>query len=107
MGEKGSKMRVESIEANKLLLEKLASIEGVSSKKMFGGFGLFHDNKMFGLIDSKGVSFLKADEQSKSKFLALGGTQHSRMPYYAIPTEIKNNFEELIAWTKLAIQLSK
>ena len=44
-----------------LLLEKLSSLNGITSKKMFGGHGIFHNGKMFGMVDSKGNCALKAD----------------------------------------------
>ena len=58
MGVKGDKMKQDSVLATELLLEKLARINGISSKKMFGGHGIFHDGKMFGMVDSKGVNIL-------------------------------------------------
>jgi DNA transformation protein len=52
MGVKGDKMNQDSVLSAELELEKLSSIEGVSPKKMFGWHGLFHESKMFGIIDS-------------------------------------------------------
>jgi len=45
-------MNQDSVLSAELELEKLSSIEGVSPKKMFGWHGLFHESKMFGIIDS-------------------------------------------------------
>ena len=68
---KGDKMRYASIEANELLLERLAALD-LTSKKMFGGHGVFYDGKMIGLIDSKGKAFLKADDSTVQNYLDEG-----------------------------------
>ena len=54
MGVKGIKRTQEADLTCTLLIERLSLIPGITSKKMFGGYGIFHDSKMFGIIDSKG-----------------------------------------------------
>ncbi|MFY0598439.1 MAG: TfoX/Sxy family protein [Cyclobacteriaceae bacterium] len=66
----------------------------------------FYNRKMFGLIDSKGVSFLKVDESNKSDYVEKGSMQHSRMPYYSIPQEVLSNQDELIIWVKKSIEIN-
>ncbi len=57
MGIKGDKQTNDSqLETNKLL-EKLHEINGIPNKRMFGGYGTFHNGKMFGMVDSKGTIF--------------------------------------------------
>jgi len=107
MGIKGDKMTKHSVISAELLLEKLASIEGLGSKKMFGGHGLFHEDKMFGLIDSKGVAFLKVEKGKEVDYTSKGAHQHSRMPYYSIPDKVLNDSETLTSWAKTAIAKSK
>lgn len=107
MGLKGVKNTELSNQMADLLKEKLSAVEGISSKKMFGGNGIFHDGKMFGLIDSKGNCFLKANEENKDDFLSAGGEQHSRMPYYSISEEVLSNPELLIPMAEHAIKISK
>ena len=53
MGIKGEKRQKASTEQKQLLADKLVQIEGITTKKMFGGHGVFHESKMFGLIDTK------------------------------------------------------
>ncbi len=107
MGIKGDKLKKDAVLAAELLLERLAPIEGVSMKKMFGGHGVFHDGKMFGIVDSRGNYFFKVDELNRSDYLRKGGVQHSKMPYFSIPQEIFVNQDKLIAWAKKAIEISK
>ena len=107
MGIKGDKMSKDSEISADLLLEKLSSIDGISSKKMFGGHGIFHEGKMFGLIDSKGKAFLKAKASDAESFLKQGAEQHSRMPYFSIPAVILEDHKSLTGWAHQAIASSK
>ncbi len=107
MGIKGDKLTDKSFITSELLVEKLKSIGGISSKRMFGGYGIFHHGKMFGIIDSKGQGYLKADTSNKEDFQEKGAHQHFKMPYYSIPEEIMNNQELLISWAKKSIAITK
>lgn len=106
MGQKGDKYTGEAQLSADLLIEKLGSISGITSKKMFGGHGFFHDGKMFGIIDSKGQAFLKTNESTKVKFEASGSNSHAKMPYHSIPEGIFQS-EELIDWVNESILISK
>lgn len=88
------------------LVDKLSPIGEITSKKMFGGFGIFHDGKMFGIIDSKGGAFLKSDDSTKHEFESAGAEKHGRMPYYSIPSDILANTDLLIQWAKKSIDLA-
>ncbi len=90
-----------------LLLEKLKPIEGISSKKMFGGYGVFHDNKMFGIVSAKGQCYLKVSDATKTAYEDNGAEKHSRMPYYSIPEAIMNDNKLLEVWAKTSIEASK
>jgi DNA transformation protein len=65
---KSAKLNRETIVSAELLTKKLSAIEGLSMKKMFGGHGVFHDQKIFGIADSKGNYFFKANEINKADF---------------------------------------
>jgi DNA transformation protein and related proteins len=107
MGIKGDKLTQDSVTAAEELVNKLESIGGISSKRMFGGHGIFHDGKMFCIVDSKGQCFLKADETNKSEFEEKDSFQHSRMPYFSLPDEVMNNSELLVTWAKKSIAITK
>lgn len=107
LGIKGDKMTEHSVISAEELLEKLASINGLRSKKMFGGHGLFHEDKMFGLIDSKGTAFLKVKKGKEEEYTSVGAHQHSRMPYYSIPDKVFNDPDLLSEWANVAIAMSK
>lgn len=107
MGVKGDSMKKESELATELLLEKLAGIEHVTSKKMFGGHGIFHDGKMFGIVDSKGKCFLKANATNLALFEKYNSQKHSKMPYYHIPSEVWNDLDTLLEMAHSSIEIGK
>jgi DNA transformation protein len=105
MGIKGDKMTQDSVLSAEFIIEKLSAISGVSSKKMFGGHGIFSEGKMFGLIDSKGEIFLKVNDELKSNRAKLGSNQHSKMPYVSIPDSVLKDSSALIEWAKESLIL--
>ena len=107
MGQKGDKLSNEDELTVDLLKEKLQVIGGVSSKKMFGGFGVFHEGKMFALVNSKGQAYLKSDETNKAKFTACGASQHGKMPYFSLPEEVFKDHDKLMSWAQESIAMSK
>ncbi len=53
------------------LVELMTPMGGVSSKRMFGGAGVFKDGKMFGLV-ADDVLYFKVDDINRDEFTALG-----------------------------------
>ena len=107
MGIKGDKLTKEASILADLLVEKLSPIGGISTKKMFGGHGIFHEGKMFCIIDSKAQAYMKADDSNKADYEATASQQHSKMPYYSIPEEVLNNVKMLIIWANKSISIAK
>ena len=89
-----------------LVLTKLESLQGITSKKMFGGYGIFHEGAMFGMVDSKGSIALKVDETLEAEYLKLGGVKHGKMPYYSVPQDIFDS-PDLINWVERSIAVTK
>lgn len=81
----------------------------VTSKRMFGGFGLFLEELMFGLIAGNTL-YLKADDENRPDFVALGllpfsyqkqGKEFS-LSYYQAPEDALEDMEEMTAWATSA-----
>ena len=89
------------------LMDRLRSIGGIDTKKMFGGRGFMHQERMFGFVDSKANFFLKADDALKQELEEQGGERHSRMPYISISDELLRSDERVLDWVKRAMQLTK
>lgn len=106
MGKKGDKMSADAPEEAETVVEILSEIGDVSSRKMFGGFGLFEGGKMFGIIDSGGKLFLKADDSNLSVFEASGSEKHGRMPYYSVPEDVRGSGKKLCEWARASIAVA-
>ena len=76
MGEKGAKEGQDAAAIVEQLLRDLAPLGDVSSRKMFGGYGIFEGSTMFALVNSQGELFLKADDSNRPSLLNIfdGGT---------------------------------
>lgn len=107
MGQKDDKSTPLGADASSLLTEKLATIPGITTKKMFGGYGIFHDSKMFRIIDSKGGCFFKADASNQSDYEARGSAKHSRMPYFEFPADVQDDPDQLAVWAQKSMAISK
>ncbi|MEO9482197.1 MAG: TfoX/Sxy family protein [Ekhidna sp.] len=105
MGLKGDKHTNDAQLTAELFLEKLVVIKGVTSKKMFGGHGFFHEGQMFGMVDSKGGIALKVDNDLEQEYIKMGSSKHGKMPHYAIPDSIFRS-DELIDWVKKSIAVN-
>jgi len=93
------------------LKEVFAQFGSVSAKRMFGGYGIYHDNLMFGLV-SDGVLYLKADDSSADAFCRKGlqpfeyeknGTK-IKIAYYMAPDEIFDDPEIAKEWAIRAFE---
>jgi DNA transformation protein len=93
-----------------LLEELLAPLGGVSIRRMFGGRGVFRDGLMFALLSSRGVFYLKADEETAATFAAEGCEQWMpemkgrtmAMPYWRAPERLLDEPDEFADWARAA-----
>ncbi|NND02577.1 MAG: TfoX/Sxy family protein [Acidimicrobiia bacterium] len=89
------------------LVDDFAHLGNVTTKKMFGGFGVFEDGVMFAIVDSAGAAFLRADESSSQVFEDAGSERHSRMPYWLIPGAVLDDPKQLAEWAETARDVAK
>lgn len=83
----------------------------VEARRMFGGYGIYHDGLMLGLVENDTL-YLKADNSSKKYFKSknLSQFQYKRkdkmvkMSYYRAPEEIFDNQSEATVWAKRAYE---
>ncbi|MGJ8667862.1 MAG: TfoX/Sxy family protein [Oceanococcus sp.] len=81
----------------------------ITAKRMFGGHGIFHEERMFGLI-ADDVLYLKADQQSCADFVALDLSPFEyskagkvmKMSYYQAPESIYDDSDEATLWAHKA-----
>ena len=99
----------EEKEFTSYVVDLMQSIGPVSAKYMFGGYGLFLERLMFGLI-ADSVLYLKADKETENEFKARGLEKFTynkkgkefKMSYYQAPGEALENGEEMSSWAAKA-----
>ncbi len=89
--------------------EQISQLVDLSDRAMFGGVGLYVADRIFGILDNDTL-YLKADEQSRERFIAAGsfpfapyGDSGPTMGYYAIPNEVLADTAALQPWIDLAL----
>jgi DNA transformation protein len=95
----------------------LGHINGITSKAMFGGYGIYLDGVIFGMITESDELRFKANAQTKEKYEALGGQQFiyhghksktpTSMPYWQVPEAIMEDRERVEDWAREAATLAK
>ena len=89
------------------VLDQLSGLDGIDSRAMFGGHGLYRHGIFFGII-YKGRLFFKVDDRSRPAYLErkmkpFWPKPQNKMPtYYEVPVEILENREDLAAWAATA-----
>ena len=89
------------------LEELFAEFGNVKANRMFGGYGLFHDGLMFGLV-ADDTLYLKADETLSEEFKKRNLPQFeytkqgkpARISYFRAPEEILEDPEEAVIWAR-------
>jgi len=83
----------------------------ITSRKMFGGYGIYHDGVMFALV-ADDTLYLKADVTTKDYFIDKQlipfeydkGGKKIKMSYYLAPEEIYDDPDEASYWANLAYE---
>ena len=96
------------------VLEQLARVAGVSSRRMFGGAGLYSDECFFGLI-AEDTLYLRVDDGNRAHFTARGMERFRpyadrpelSMNYYETPAEVLEDPEELSLWAAESIAAAR
>jgi DNA transformation protein and related proteins len=79
---------------------------------MFGGFGLYRDGMIFGILRSDGDIYLKCDEKSVEEFRAAGSHAFAyskdgrrfTMSYWSLPSEALDDSDALTLWAGRAFE---
>lgn len=95
------------------LQEVFEQLGQIQSRKMFGGYGIYHNGVMFGLV-ADDTLYLKADENTAQYFESRGlgqfeydkGGKIVKMSYYLAPEEILDNPDDAAVWAKRAYKVA-
>ena len=85
----------------------------IYARKMFGGYGIYHDGVMFGLVE-KNTLYLKADETTQKFFESKGLSQFQydragkavKMSYYRAPEEVFDDRGKAVVWARRAYKVA-
>jgi len=77
----------------------------IHARRMFGGYGIYHQNLMFGLVANDQL-YLKVDSQSAPDFCIAGSLPFEytkngvtmKLSYFSAPVEIFDDAETAKAW---------
>ena len=86
----------------------------VRARAMFGGWGVFLDSVMLGLIDRDSLYF-RVDEETKDKFAAAGSQpfvyeakgKRMEMAYWLAPEGSLEDSDSLLPWAELGLAAAK
>lgn len=106
MGKKGAKLTQAATDICSDIVETLAQLGDIRSKKMFGGHGIFERGTMFALVNSEAELFLKVSDTNRAQFEAAGSEQHGKMPYFAVPGDVLEDPDMLRDWAKISIKIA-
>jgi DNA transformation protein and related proteins len=87
------------------IIESLAAWASVTARSMFGGYGLYREDRMFALV-AYDTLYFKVDEISRPEFEAAGlapftyGENRVVMAYYHPPVTALDDPLELAGWAE-------
>ncbi len=90
------------------VLDQLAGVRGVRSKAMFGGHGLYCEDRFFGLL-FKGRLYFKVSPSTRPTYAARGMTpfrptaKQTLASFYEVPVDVLEQADDLVVWARQAI----
>ena len=94
--------------------DRLVALGPVFAKHMFGGYGLFLDGTMFGLV-WRGTVYFKVGEANRAEYRAARsrpfayqrGEDTVEMSYSTVPKKVLADPATLAAWAKRALGVAR
>ncbi len=90
--------------------EQLSMLEGVSARRMFGGYGLYCGERIFGLISGDVLYFKVADgnradyeARGMGQFRPFAGRRQVSMNYFEVPVDVLEDAEQCAAWARRSV----
>lgn len=94
------------------VLEQLEPLGEVTSRRMFGGAGLYRHGLIFGLVSGDALYF-KTDAENQPDYEAAGSERFDPMPgrparfsYFSVPLDVLEQPDALAAWARKALAAS-
>jgi DNA transformation protein and related proteins len=95
------------------VIEQLAVFARVTSRRMFGGAGLYADGLFFGLI-ADDTLYLKVDDRNRGDYEKRGSKPFCPFPdksefsmsYFDVPADVLDDAEELSRWARQSLAVA-
>jgi DNA transformation protein and related proteins len=94
------------------IVEQLASLPALSTRRMFGGLGLYSGDWFFALIDDD-VLYFKVDDANREDYTSRGMKAFMPFPgqpslgYFQVPVEVIEEAEDLTRWAQRAVEVAQ
>jgi DNA transformation protein and related proteins len=92
------------------VLDQLAGLGHLASRRMFGGVGLYHDERFFALISRDTLYFKVNDsnrrhyeERGMERFRPFDDKPQWSMTYYTVPADVLEDAEECVIWARKSV----
>ncbi len=92
------------------VLDQLSGLRGLTSRAMFGGYGLYQGDRFFGIIH-KGRLYFKVTPKTISLYKDRGmkpftpTSTQTLKNYYEVQVDILEAPDDLLAWASLASKI--
>jgi DNA transformation protein and related proteins len=97
----------------RFVMDQLSDLEPVTSRKMFGGVGLYCGDVFFGII-ARDELYLKVDDSTRDRYERAGmppfkpyANRPTTMKYYAVPVGVLESSVELTRWAQDAVAAAR
>jgi DNA transformation protein len=90
------------------VLDQLARVKPITSRRMFGGIGLYQETTFFAIIDDGRLYFV-TDEMTRPAYVDRGMRPFQYAPgkfihtYYEVPVDVLEDDRELGDWAQAAV----
>lgn len=92
-------------------IASMSSVAPVSYRRLFGGYGVYHQHVQFALIVRDHLYF-RADEESRPLYIAKHMTAFlpeaaSDSSFFQVPDDVLNTPAELHYWMRIAVEAAQ
>ncbi|MEP6883819.1 MAG: TfoX/Sxy family protein [Gammaproteobacteria bacterium] len=95
------------------VLEQLQRLKDVTPRRMFGGVGLYQDQRFFAIVMGDTLYFKVNDAnrgdyetRGMGRFRPYANKPQLSMSYYEVPADILEDAEECSAWARRSIAIA-
>ena len=94
------------------VVDQLGALPGLSTRRMFGGIGLYSGEWFFALIDDD-VLYFKVDDANREDYTSRGMKAFMPFPgqpslgYFQVPPEVIDEAEDLTRWARRSVEVAQ